>query len=161
MYSKVTIYLPDHSTRVTCLHQAKLLQVDRQPVEKKLSRINYEVLPVDEQPPQLLQLADCSDSAMEIEDVEMRDGMKLSVVVNERVSMLLEQQVSFAENPTDQSPSPLKGILGRIACPLWAAVGCYICMCFQVPSREKGTDDNAEATDVPKRCIGCIGGEMK
>ncbi len=26
------------------------------------------------------------------------------------------------------------------------------CVCFEVLSREKGTDDNAEATDVPKRC---------
>jgi hypothetical protein len=25
-------------------------------------------------------------------------------------------------------------------------------VCFYVLSREKGTDDNAEATDVPKRC---------
>ncbi len=39
-----------------------------------------QVVPVDQQPSQLLALRDCADTAVDIEDVQLQDGMRLAMV---------------------------------------------------------------------------------
>ncbi|KAG2497111.1 hypothetical protein HYH03_004702 [Edaphochlamys debaryana] len=53
----------------------------------------YRVLPVDAAPAQLLQFEDCADGALDVEDVELRDGMRLAVVVNAAASTPAEEQL--------------------------------------------------------------------
>ncbi|KXZ49609.1 hypothetical protein GPECTOR_20g465 [Gonium pectorale] len=92
-YNHVTVYLPNRSSGSGYIKR-DFRKLTPNQLQKKLNQKGYfHVLPVDEQPPLLLQLADCCDRA---EDVELRDGMQLAVVVDAKASTLLEQQVRFA-----------------------------------------------------------------
>lgn len=53
-----------------------------------------QVVPVDEKPSQLLALADCADTAVDTEDVQLQDGMQLAMVVGaEGASKKIEKSV--------------------------------------------------------------------
>ncbi len=40
------------------------------------------VVQVDEQPSQVMAVEDCADTAVDIDDVQLQDGMRLAVVAN-------------------------------------------------------------------------------
>ncbi len=84
----ITIFVPDRSARSAYLKR-EYGKLTPQQLQERLQGDGYrQVLLVDEQPPQLLQLAAaaCCGSVKDVEDVVLRDGMRLAVVVNEPVS---------------------------------------------------------------------------
>lgn len=80
LFNNITVFIPGSSgSGYAPRHFPKLSEKQ---FEMKMGRERYfRVVPVKEQPSQLLALDDCPYQAVDIDDVELQDDMQLAVVV--------------------------------------------------------------------------------
>ncbi len=99
LYNNVTVFVPDGSSSEYVKRDYRKL-TKKQFTAKMGSYACRQVVPVDEKPSQLLALADCADTAVDIEDVQLQDGMQLVMVVGaEGASKKIEKSVRGSTCP--------------------------------------------------------------
>ncbi len=95
MFNNITVFiLGCYGGYVKCDYP----KLTKSQFEKKMARQRCAcVVPVDAQPSQILALEDCADAAVDIDDVQLHDGMRLAVVASRGAAL-----VGCAENASNK-----------------------------------------------------------
>ncbi|KAG2452714.1 hypothetical protein HYH02_002946 [Chlamydomonas schloesseri] len=96
LYNNVTVFVVGRSGYV----KREYRQLSKNQFLKKMERErSIRVVPVDEQPREVLVVDDCADTAVDIDDLTLTDGMRLAVVVGAEYERIkLEQQVATLQS---------------------------------------------------------------